>query len=652
MRLNSEAEASNLENKLYGWTGKILRVDLTSGKMDTESTRKYAPKFLGANGINAWITYSETQRETNPLGPENKIVFGAGPLVGTPVPAACRLTITSINPFTGGHGDSNSGGHFASELKFAGYDHIIIEGSSSEPVYLWIDDGKAELRKARTLWGATTHVADDMIKEDVGDPDIQTACIGPAGERLVMFGNVMCTHGTRASGRCGMGAIMGSKRLKAVAVRGASPVDVAKPEMLMELVDRLHQVLNEDPNMRTFGEKGIAAVNMSTNELGNISIKNWQGCYFDRMAKLSADAYAKYYKRHIACASCPVHCDKYVRIGEGEPYAGRWHYAIQSTPAYDFAKLCIDDINATIQGHWLANAYGIDIHGWVNSVQWAIECYERRILTREDTDGLQLRWDDSVLALELLRRTAYREGKLGDLLAQGVAMASRKTGRGSEKYAMIIKNQELSDEVRVNKGWGFGVIVSTRAPMHLQGATGCEIFGLSSQDAERIYGTAQAIDPENYDDKPKIVVNLEHERVLQDSLGICAFVGSWGSPPLALRYSINEYALLMAAATGWELTAEDMVRIAERIFNVYKALNVRAGLGRESDYPPERMFEPIAVGPHEGKRLNREKFDQTLDKYYALHKWDPKTGVPTDRTLEDLDLGEVAQDLKRIGKLT
>lgn len=637
--------------KVYGWTGKILRVNLTSGKMATESTLTYTKRFLGANGINAWIAYLETKHGIDPLGPENKLVFGAAPLVGTLAPAACRLTVTAINPFSSGHGDSNSGGHFASELKFAGYDHIIIEGRSNEPVYVWIDDGKAELRKADRLWGATTQATDDMVKEDVGDPDIDTACIGPAGERLVMFGSIMCTHGTRASGRCGMGAVMGSKKLKAVAVRGGSAVEVAKPEKFMELVDRLYEILGQDDNLRAMGEKGVAVCNLLYNDSGNVPIKNWQGCYFDRMERLGAESYMRYYRRHIACTSCPVHCDKYAKIPEGEPYAGRWHYAIESTPGYNFAKLCIDDINATIQGHWLANAFGIDIHGWANAVQWAIECYERGILTREDTDGLPLRWDDPPIALELLRKVALREGRLGNLLAEGVAEASRKIGRGSEKYAMLIKHQELDDEVRVNKAWGFGVIVSTRGPMHLQGATECEISGLSPQDAERIYGTAQAVNPENYMDKPKIVVDVERMRVLQDSLGICAFVGPWGSPWLTLTYGIDQYAELMDAVTGLEWTRRDMLQTAERIINVYKALNVRAGIGKESDYPPDRMFEPIPEGPHKGKCLNREKYDKMLEEYYRLHKWNPKTGVPTRKTLEDLNLGEVADDLDRIGRL-
>jgi aldehyde:ferredoxin oxidoreductase len=632
--------------KVYGWTGRILRVDLTRGKITTENTLKYARKFLGANGINARIIYGETQAGLDPLGPENKLVFGAGPLVGTLVPCACRLTITSVNPFSGGHGDSNSGGHFASELKFAGYDHVIIEGRSSKPVYLWIDAGKAELRKADGFLGATTHATDDMIKEDVGDQDVETACIGPAGERLVMFANVMCTHGTRASGRCGIGAIMGSKQLKAIAVRGGCPVEVARPQQLMELVDRLYKALDEDTVIRAFGEKGPASGNVAANDSGQIETRNWQGCYFNGMTKLSGDMYARYYKRHIACAACPVHCDKYATIGEGEPYAGRWQYAIEGTPGWDFANLCVGDVNATIQGHWLANAYGIDIHGSVNSIQWAIECYERGILTREDTDGLELRWSDPVLVLELLRRVANREGKLGNLLAEGVARASKMIGRGSRNYAMIIKGQELSDEIRVNKGRSLGIVVSTRGPMHLQGATECEVSGISPQDAERIYGTAQAIDPEVYEEKARIVVDHERERVLQDSLGLCAFAGPWVSPPL--RYGISEYAELTEAVTGWEFRREDLIQIAERVINVYKALNVRVGIERESDYPPERMFEPIPEGPHRGKCLNKDKFHRVLDEYYALHKWDVKTGRPTKRTLQHLDLGDIANDLSGI----
>ena len=638
----------NMGEQNFGWSGKILRIDLTSGKIDTEPTKNYAKDFLGGRGLNSWILFNETTQDTKPFDPENRLIFGTGPLVGTLVPGACRGTITAINPLSGGHGDSNSGGHFYSELKFAGYDHIIFQGRAEKLVYVFIDNDKVEIRDAENLQGATIFETNKLIKQELGDPDVQIACIGPAGENIIPFASVHTTYGTRGSGRCGVGAVMGSKNLKAVAVRGTGGVRVAQPERLFALIDRMYPLFTTLPYAKGMAEKGVLPIFDLYVDRGLVATKNFQDYYFEESHKIGFEGFQPYFKRHVACFGCPLHCDKYYRISDGMPWAGTWVSDVVVAPSIYFALLLISDVNALIKAFSLLNNYGMDEVETFYCIAWAIECYERGILTKRDTDGLELRWGDALLVLELIRRIAYREGVLGRTLAKGVAQAAKEVGKGSEEYAMQMKGM-APDDVKYPIGWGLGVSVSTRGPGHLHGALLSERRAIiSPEEAEKIYGSRYAADPRAYKDKPKLVFDMEHIRAVTDCVEICAFISFWSDPVFP---SLEDIAAFVKAVTGQEWSIADFHRLGERIVNVEKAINSRAGLTRKDDYPPKRMFEVIRSGPSKGEYLDFTKFERMLDEYYELHGWDKSTGLQTRKCLVKLGLEDVAEKLEKAGVL-
>lgn len=635
---------------------KILKVDLSTGEISEELIKEeLRRKFIGARGINDWLLYSSVEPgKTDPLGPDNVIIFGAGLLAGTTMPAAGRLTITSLNALNGAYGESNSSGYFATELRNAGYDHIIVHGKSRKPVYLWIDDDKIELKNADNLRGKTTFATDEAIKEELGDKGIKTCTIGPAGERLVRYANVNVTN--RYCGRCGMGAVMGAKNIKAIAVRGSGSIETAGPDKFNRYAQRISKALTEDPGMKYIHDAGMAGTPATYASMQGL--KNFQGVYFDKIDEIGCGGIKKYYRKVLPCLNCPVDCDRLVQIPESEPYGGTWTSSMQTTPAYNFAHFLIDDINTVIKGFELCNAYGIDIHSWSGVTQWAIECYARGIITREDTDKLDLRWGDGPLLLELIRRTAYREGNLGNLLADGVALASKRVGRGSEKYAMQMKNMEIDDDLRVNKGWSLGVITELRGPGHVFGAFYAEVetADTSDEEAKKLYGTENAVKAETYNDKAELVAKTERMAAVEDSLGLCNFTTQHSVSQYMREFNVQYGSLevdaeIIKAATGWDICDKELSQTAERILSVEKSINVLAGLGRKDDYPPQRFYEPIPDGPFKGISLDKKKITEMLRKHDEFHGWDAETGIPARKTLESLDLTDVADKLEAAGKL-
>jgi aldehyde:ferredoxin oxidoreductase len=635
-----------MKTKSFCSGNSVLTIDLTAGTIKKEILEEgLRKKFLGGRGINDWLLYSLVDpKTTDPLGPANVMIFSSGLLVGCPgpmlVPGAIRLTINFLNPFSGGYGESSSAGMFATELKRAGYDHIVLRGRSENPVYLWIADDNVEIREADDLTGKTTFETDKMIKEKLGDQRIKVCSIGPAGEHMVRYASLNVTN--RYCGRCGVGAVMGSKNLKAIAVRGTGSVQPLDPTSMAEIADRVLKVLSKDEGVKWLAEHGMAGTPEFYDLIGTQSLKNYQEVGFDKISEVGYEAVKKYYKKNLPCLNCPVNCDRLIEIPEGEPYGGTRVSSMQTTPAFNFAKFLIHDIRTVIKGFELCNGLGLDIHSFTTVAQWAIECYERGILTEEDTDKLDLRWGDGPLVLEMIRRTAYREGRLGNLLADGVYFASKRLERGSEKYAIQMKKMEIDDELRTCRGWCLGIITDPRGPTHTLAAFSAEMKGLSAEQSKEIFGNEKAGDPLNYDAKPEMVVQLERARLIQDCLGLCYFATHKLYPLLMKDYNLATYAEMIQAATGWKVSERDLVQIAERILALEKSINILAGLRREDDLPPDRFFEPIPGGPHKGIALDKEKVANMIRRHDELHKWDPETGIPTRNTLEHLGLGEIA----------
>jgi len=631
-----------------------MRVDLCTGSISSEPTIKYAKEWLGARGISQRILYNEIKPWVTPYEPANKIVISAGPFTGTLAPGATRLCLASKNVFSYGVGTANMCGFFAPELKFAGYDHIVIQGRARQPVYLSIDDDRVKLIDARGIWGKTTWETDDLVKEEVGDEDIQIICIGPAGENLVR-GACVIGNRNRAAAKCGLGAIMGSKNLKAVAVRGTGSVEVAQPDRFMEAVDRNLESIKESPRLKPLFEYGTIGIFPYENEGGGMTYKNYQDGYMpeESIKHLDPDIFvSKYKQRNIGYMACPMACSRYYKVDHG-PYAGLATEGFETNTMVDFGgKLAIDYAPAIIKAHSLCNQLGLDEDNTSAAISWAFECYQRGILTPKDTDGLRLEWSDYGVAFELIRKLAYREG-FGNLLAEGPKYGSEILGRDSGYYPMALKGQGIYEETRLPIGWGLGVSVATRGGGHTTGAPICELFVEGdpklTESAEKVFGV-KTFSRVEYQDKARLVIYTERIQELINSSGICMFFGTWEGPDLI---GFGEIAELYSAATGWETTEEELVRIADRIFNVEKAFNVlHADLGRKDDYPPQRCLrEPIKSGPFKGHALSKEKYDSMLDEYYQLHGWNKDTGLQTRTCLEKLDLGDVADDLEKANKL-
>lgn len=631
--------------KIYGYAGKILRVNLSNGEINTENTMKSAKRFIGGRGVNQWLMFSEVKQSVWPFDSANKIVFGTGPLVGTAAPASGRYTVASKNAFTGGVGSANSGGFFGPELKYAGYDHIVIQGRNRYPCYIWIDDDLVKVMDAPHLWGKTTWETDDIIRKELGDKDVQIASIGPAGENLVRSACIV-NNGGRVAGKCGLGAIMGSKNLKAVAVRGTGEIEVARPEEFMHLVERAWEKLGirHKKQIKGLGRIGVHEI---WNEFSGNPVRNFQDGFWDpdKIRKTSQRKLISYSTRKLACHACPMPCSYYLKVPSGE-FAGVEGEGYYANTVMNFGcKLDVDNLPAIIQMHMLCSQYGLDVDATAGAIAWAMECYEKGILNKEDTGEMDLDWGDYQVVLGLIRKIAFRDG-FGDLLAEGSKRASEIVGRGSEKYAMHIKGQDLFEPLRTQVAWAFGTIVSPRGGGHLRGAPTIEYKLESDEVAKNVYGILA--DRRSYEGKVKLVVWTENFKAVIDSLIICCFITERTSPQ---TLSPEDCSRLLSAATGWDVGVNELMEMGERIHNIEKAINVRAGFTRKDDAPPNRFFEPIRSGPGRGERLSKEKFEEMLDEYYGLRGWEANTGLPTKQKLEEIGLRDVAAELQNCGKL-
>ena len=643
-----------MARQVYGYAGKILRVDLSTGVISTQPTLNYAKKWLGQRGIGQRILYEELKPWVTPYEPANKVIVETGPLTGTLAPAATRHSLASKNPFNGGVGTANSCGFFGPELKFAGYDHIIVQGKAHKPVYLWVKDDHVVIRDASCLWGGTTWETEDLIKQELGDDNVQVICIGPAGENLAR-GACVIANKNRAAAKCGLGAVLGSKNLKAIAVSGTGSIEVAQPERFMDLVEKAWERIASSTILQRHAIYGTIGAMKAKNDFCSMPYKNFQETTIpeESMAKLDAENFISNYKvRDIAYMACPLRCSTFYRVNEG-PYAGLATEGFELNTVADFAAKCaIDYPPAIIKVHALCNQLGIDLDASAGAISWAQECYQRGIITEKDTDGLKLEWGDYGVVMELVRKIAYREG-FGNLLAEGCKKASEMLGRDSGYYAIHQKGQDLYEEVRAPVGWGFGTCVATRGGGHTTGTPLCEVtMSLDPSTVEvgnKVYGIKN-IESQSYKDKPELVLYFERENGLINSLGLCMFVGNCID---ATQMGIPELAELYSAATGWETTADELIKIADRILNLEKVFNIlHAGLGRQDDMPPERCLrEPIKTGKYAGFVYSEEKWNEMLDHYYQLHGWNKKTGVPTRRCLEGLDLEDAADDLEQASKL-
>jgi aldehyde:ferredoxin oxidoreductase len=622
----------------YGWVGKFLRIDLSKNKITIDSSKNLLKRFIGGRGVGQWLLFNHVSPDTQPLHPDNLLVFSCGVLTGTMAPASCRMSIDTKNVLTGGVLSSNVGGHFGPELKFAGFDFLTIQGSSDRPVYLDIKDEHAEIKDASHFWGCSTWETEDIVRKDQGDLSIRVASIGVAGENLAKPACVIVDR-ARAAGRGGCGAILGSKKIKAIAVKGTQPINVAKPEKFMNEVDKNWDKIDSNNSVEARRSLGTRAALPFSNELGFMGVKNFQDDYWDpqKIRKVSQEQLNSNFEiRKLACFNCPIHCSHLYRIPH-QLDSDLISEGFQLNVDWDFGgKIDITDGEALLKINTLCNQLGLDLDNSSAPIAWAFELYERGIIGKHETDGLDLVWGDAEVVTMLLHKIAKREG-LGKILAEGSLRASKIIGRGSEKYISHIKGQDSIEALRSDKGWLLGCITSARGGGHLDGAF----------QTHKTPGTGE---PDSYDSKAEKVFWFERFKAVVDMMGVCYFATVWSDRDLI---GPDDFSSLFSTATGISMSGSNLMRIGQIVRNVEKGFNtLHAGFKRSDDYPPERFFkDPIVSGPNKDRILSKEGVDHMLDEYYGFHGWDKETGWQTTKCLDELKLIEVKEQLRSTKKL-
>jgi aldehyde:ferredoxin oxidoreductase len=622
-------------------SGRILFVDLTGKTTWTEETEPLARRFLGGAGINTQLAFRETPVEASPLSPDNVIALGAGLFVGTPVPAASRLSIVHKNVLTGGYGSSNVGGRFAAELKYAGFDNVVIKGRSDRPVYLLIKDGQASIEDASHLWGRTTWETEADLRERHAAPTVEVLSIGPAGESLVSAANVIVNR-VRSASRCGVGAVFGSKNLKGIVASGANGLGVFDSPGFLRLVKNMSKAMALTNARKFMGTIGTMASFPQWNALSGLPVRNFQQTHVPEAEAepMVREIFGRAEKvRPFSCFACPLSCAKMERFvaRDGKVSAGE---KLESQNIWDLGlRLGITNLGAIHQLTMLCAQSGLDTSNAGGVLSWAFDCFERGFLTEADTGGLRLAFGDPEAARRLLEKMVRREG-IGDLLAKGTREASRLLGKGSERLAMHVKGQDLAEDPRMVKGWGFGLAIAERGGGHTTGSPLVERMGVDPEIIGRVYGTGKTADVAGYAGKARLVYYTQRYHALLDCLGVCLLAGNWGDPELP---GLGAWAPVIETATGWGLTADDVMIAGERLVVLQRLFNIRhAGFSRQDDRLPDRFFEEPTTGPRPGERLDRVEYDRMLDEFYDLHQWDRETGQPLPACVKRLGLVDYA----------
>jgi aldehyde:ferredoxin oxidoreductase len=613
-----------------GYCGKILRVNLTTKKTSEQRlTNELVRKYLGGNGIAARIIYDEVKPMTDAFSPDNKLVYMTGPLNGTRTPFAAKFGAWSISPLTGHFHDSTVSGPMASEIKYAGYDGFVFEGRSEKPVYIWIDDDTVQIRDASHLWGKTSYETQEMIREEIKDPEIKIACIGPAGEKLVRYGCVIVE--ARCLGRGGLGAVMGSKNLKAVAVRGSGDVEVADLEGLQKLAEDVYKTVKEHPSYISLSKYGTPGqISSFSTKLGiSFGTRNYREEYFEGWETISGEYMREnFVVKDLACPSCPVACSKVSSVREG-PYAGTVNEGPEYETIFALGSMCGNDrLDAIVKADRLCDEYGIDTITVGCTIAFAMECYERGLITKKDTGGIDLTWGNHEAIVTMVEKIGKREG-FGDVLAEGSWRAAKKIGKGAEKYSMTVKGLEIpGHSPRGLRGMLLAYATSTCGGRHHDGRATGE-YGM---DRLAVKG------------KPKFVRDVNHMTAVGDSLIICRF-----SERLYGFTLTQAYVDIVNLVTGFGLDLRELELIGERIYNLERAFNVRYGIRRKDDWVPDRILkEPLTTGPAKGTGASPKILNKMLDEYYELRGWDKETGIPTKAKLVELGLEDVARDLEKL----
>ena len=583
---------------LYGYNGRLMRVNLSQKSISVERPDEaFYRTYYGGWGFVAYYLLKELEPGIDPLGPENKLIVALGPVTGMPLGGSGRNAIGAKSPLTGAFGEADVGGFFGAELKHAGFDGIIVEGQAESPVYLWVHDGEAEIRDAAHLWGKTTGQAQATIREELSDRRIRTCLIGEGGERMVRYACVL-NDLNHAAGRCGLGAVMGSKLFKGIAARGHNIPPMADPEVVRDLARWLRDNVQELHG--SLSQYGMGAGMDGMSARGGLPTRNFREGTFEGVDKIDAKTLAETVGAGMeSCYACPIHCKKTVQVEE--PYAID---PIYGGPEYEalgsLGSLCgVDDLVAICKANELCNAYSVDVISAGVSIAFAMECFERGLISEEDTDGLRLNFGNGPALVELAEKIAHREG-FGDLVAEGVRRMAEKIGKGSEEFAVHIKGQE--------------------APMH------------DPRARSPVLGLGYVLSPTGTDH-----VHVTTNTVFKNCAGLCAVP----------RYSDEQLVQMIQAITGWGVSTYELERVGQRCMDMARAFNGREGFTAEDDKMAPRFTTPFESGPLAGSRITERDLESMKRNHYHIMGWDVKTGTPTAARLKDMGIGWVAEELAR-----
>ena len=635
---------------------KIAYINLTTGKIEIKPIPlEVRKRFLGGRGLDAYLLYNHTPKNANPLGPKNVLMVSGGILTATCASATARTHVMAKSPLTNLLGSCNMGGFFAPELAWAGFHHLVIKGKAKKPVYLWIHNGEIEIRDAAHIWGKTTTETQWAIREELDDDDIKSLVIGQAGENLVRYANVM-TGIKNSGGRTGMGAVMGSKNLKAIAARGTMDIKLAHPMEALEYNKRFIDQITSAKVNQTQGTLGTPFIWGATNSWGGVRTRNFQynQCEYaddiepERIDEICTETMGEHHM--TGCFACQVHCRAKYKIPTG-PYAGRYDEGPEYTSQGAFGgEPDCKSAETVLTGNHLVNQWGVDNLEIGSLISWAMELYELGILTSKETDGLDLRFGNDEALLEMVRRICFRDGWLGDVLADGGIPASKKIGKNSFDYLLQVKGMSnLHSDERATPGLALNIATASRGSDHLRSRPAIDLYHLPVEILRKIYSNPVpyegplSSEHTEYIGKAWQVFWQENCYMAVDCLGICKYHTTFLGATLP---NFEDWPKVLYLNTGLEMTPLEIWEVAERCNNIERLFNLREGLSREDlekgDMLNHRYFdEPCLRGAPDviGAKIDRKKFKKMIDEFYEHHGWD-KNGVPTAETLKRLGLDQ------------
>ena len=627
----------------FGYNGKILKVDLTNRACTVEEPGEaFYRKYLGGSALGLHYILNEMPAKADPLGPDNVLSLAVGVATGLAFSGQSRITVSAKSPLSGAIGDSQAGGFFPAEMKRAGYDAIIVKGKASSPVYLWIKDGVAEIRDASHIWGKVTGEAEDIIREELGDKKIEVIQIGPGGENLVKTACII-NMSNRANGRTGMGAVMGSKNLKAIAVRGTKAPAAADPAGIRQIAEWGAKNFKDNSSMTGLQRDGTDGGLSGQHFNGGLPTRNWTSGAFEDHENITGETMtATILKQRDTCFACITRCKRVVEVKEGkykvDPRYGGPEYESAST----LGSYCgVGDLAAVSLANELCNKYGLDTIGTGATIAWAMDCYEHGLLSKEETDGLELKFGNADAMLELIDQIAYRRG-FGAILAEGCARAAEILGKGAE-YVVAVKGAVLPAHMpEVKRSLALIYAVNPFGADHMshehdpayapdageRERTRLAMLGLTNPQPSRVLN----------EEKVRFAFTTQKLYSVTDSLCVCQF--DWG--PAWTLYGPEHFLPMIKAATGWDMTMDELLQVGERRFNMMRQFNAREGFTREQDVLPPKVHQPKVGGASDGVYVTVEELEKAKDLYYQMAGWDVATGNPTKAKLEELGIGWAA----------